>query len=65
MPDFYQQGEITTIHDFQTAKLERLEALLRDAAEQRPIGLVLPVTAGDMRAEPFDRIVKELESFII
>ena len=60
MPDFYQHDLITTIHDLQTGKLNRLEEMLRDATEQNPIGLVLPVTASDMRAEPFGRIVNEL-----
>lgn len=60
MPDFFQHGDITTIHDFQTAKLDRLEDMLRSATKRKRIGLVLPVTAGDMRAEPFDCIVKEL-----
>ena len=60
MPDFAQNGEITTIPDFQTASLEQLEVLLRSATRRKKIGLVLPVTASDMRAEPFDRIVREL-----
>ena len=60
MPDFYQHDLVTTIHDLRTGQLDRLEDMLRDAARQNSIGLVLPVTASDMRAEPFDRIVKEL-----
>jgi glucosyl-3-phosphoglycerate synthase len=34
--------------------------MLREATRQNPIGLILPVTASDMRAEPFGRIVREL-----
>ncbi|MDA9858396.1 glycosyl transferase [Rubripirellula sp.] len=60
MPDFYQHDLVTTIHDLQTGRLDRLEVMLRDASLQNRIGLVLPVTAADMRAEPFDRIVSEL-----
>jgi glucosyl-3-phosphoglycerate synthase len=60
MPDFYQHDLITTIHDLRTGQLDRLEAMLREATRQSKIGLVLPVTASDMRAEPFDRIVKHL-----
>jgi glucosyl-3-phosphoglycerate synthase len=60
MPDFYQHDLITTIHDLRTGQLDRLEAMLREATRQSKIGLVLPVTASDMRAEPFDRIVKQL-----
>ena len=60
MPDFYQHDLVTTIHDLHTGKLNRLEDMLRDATQQNPVGLVLPVTASDMRAEPFARIVDEL-----
>jgi glucosyl-3-phosphoglycerate synthase len=60
MPDFYQHGLITTIHDLHTARLDTLEERLRKDTRDSHIGLVLPVTAGDMRAAPFDRIVSEL-----
>ena len=60
MPDFYQHELITTIHDLRTGQIDRLEDMLRKATRQSKIGLVLPVTASDMRAEPFDRIVAEL-----
>jgi len=60
MPDFYQHDLVTTIHDLRTGQLDRLEEMLRDASHQNKIGLVLPVTASDMRAGPFDKIVAEL-----
>ncbi len=60
MSDFYQHGQITTLHDLGTANDERLDALLVEAAAERKIGLILPVTASDMRAAPFGRIVDAL-----
>ncbi|MEO1496024.1 MAG: glycosyl transferase [Planctomycetota bacterium] len=60
MPDFAQRGPITTLHDLGTVGSIRLEALLRESVEKSPIGLVLPVTAADMRAAPFERITNEL-----
>lgn len=60
MPDFYQHELITTIHDLRTGQIDRLEDMLRKSTQQSKIGLVLPVTASDMRAEPFERIVGEL-----
>lgn len=60
MPDFYQHDLVTAIHDLRTGQQSRLEDMVRDAAKENRIGLVLPVTASDMRAEPFDVIVKEL-----
>jgi len=60
MPDFYQHDLITTIHDLRTGQIERLESMLRESTRVSRIGLVLPVTASDMRAAPFDRIVEQL-----
>lgn len=60
MPDFSQRGPITTLHDLATTDSVRLEELLRESVEDYPIGLVLPITASDMRARPFGEIVKEL-----
>ena len=60
MPDFYQHDLVTAIHDLRTGQQSRLEEMVRDSAKENRVGLVLPVTASDMRAEPFDVIVKEL-----
>lgn len=60
MADFFQHGLVTTIHAFESATRQKHEDLLTEAAKQRPVGLLLPVTASDMRAEPFGRIVEEL-----
>jgi glucosyl-3-phosphoglycerate synthase len=60
MPDFYQHDLVTTIHDLRTGQVNRLEDMLREETQENRVGLVLPVTASDMRAEPFERIVNEL-----
>ena len=60
MPDFSQNGPITTIHDLGTIQPGDLEERLNQAAASYPIGLVLPITASDMRAAPFQQIVHEL-----
>jgi len=66
MPDFAQSGPITTLHDLGTMNPEQLERAMLDAARDYRIGLVLPITASDMRAEPFALVVKALSdvSFI-
>lgn len=61
MTDFIQQGPVTTIHDLGTVGRETLESMMNAAARYYRIGLVLPITASDMRAEPFARIVEELK----
>lgn len=60
MPDFAQRGPITTLHDLSIGHAPPLEDLLRESVKQYPIGLVLPITASDMRAAPFQQIVREL-----
>ena len=60
MPDFQQTGPITTLHAFGNYEPEPVEGLLREAVRRHPIGLVLPVTASDMRAPAFQQIVDEL-----
>jgi glucosyl-3-phosphoglycerate synthase len=61
MADFVQHGLITTLHDLGAIERERLEQLLRRATRDFPIGLILPVTAEDMRAKPFATIIDELK----
>ncbi len=61
MSDFYQHGQITTLHDLGTADLGELERVLDEASSEHPLGLILPVTASDMRAAPFSRIIAQLE----
>ncbi len=61
MPDFAQQGPITTIHSFGVGDPGQLESTLNHATQDYKIGLVLPVTADDMRAEPFGRIMEQLQ----
>ena len=60
MPDFSQYGPITTIHDLGTIQPGDLETRLNHAAKNYPIGLLLPITASDMRADAFQQIVNEL-----
>ena len=60
MPDFAQTGLVTTLHDLRTGDLESVETLLREITHDYKLGLVLPVTGADMRAEPFTKIVEEL-----
>ncbi len=61
MSDFYQHGQITTLHDLGTANLEELERVLEASSAEHPLGLILPVTASDMRAAPFEKIIGQLE----
>ena len=61
MSDFSQGGLITTLHDLRSADPAALERLLIQSAQHFRLGLILPVTAADMRAAPFARIVEQLQ----
>ena len=61
MSDFVQHGLITTVHDLATVDREQLETVLDQATLHYKIRLVLPITAADMRAEPFARIIGQLQ----
>lgn len=61
MPDFHQNGIVTAMHDLGTTDREGLEKLLVDVTRSYKIGLVLPVTASDMRAAPFGGIIHQLQ----
>ena len=58
MADFFQNGLITTLHDLRATDTAYLEPVLMDATRHFRLGLILPVTASDMRAEPFSQIIR-------
>jgi glucosyl-3-phosphoglycerate synthase len=60
MPDFIQSGPITTLHDLNAVAIEEIEQILENDTQTHHVGLVLPVTAADMRATPFAGIVEQL-----
>lgn len=62
MADFAQYGPITTIHEFGTVQPEQLHKKLSRAVADARIGLVLPITASDMRAAPFAEIIEKLQA---
>src|SRR3569623_949602 len=61
MADFFQNGIITTLHDLRAADPKALEKTLEHATRHFRMGLILPVTAADMRAAPFGRFMDELQ----
>jgi len=58
--DFFQNGIITTLHNFNTENLEQMEARLNDPRKRREIALILPIIPRDLRSESFKDIVQEL-----
>lgn len=60
MGDFFQNGIITTLHDFDTTDFARMEARLSDILKRRDIALILPVIPRDLMSPAFNSIVAEL-----
>ena len=60
MSDFFQNGVITTLHDFGTDNLQRMESRLSDILKRRDIALILPIIPRDLMSPAFNDIVMEL-----
>ncbi len=60
MADFFQNGTITTLHDFHTDDIDKMESRLSDPQKRRQIALILPIIPRDLMSESFNDIVQEL-----
>ncbi|MCF7957812.1 MAG: glycosyl transferase [Phycisphaerae bacterium] len=60
MGDFFQNGIITTLHDFGTENLESMENRLADILKRRDIALILPIIPRDLMSPAFNGIVAEI-----
>jgi glucosyl-3-phosphoglycerate synthase len=58
--DFYQTGNITTLHQLSRDGLDRLESELGRYSRERPIGLVLPALYSEFERPAMAAIVDEL-----
>ena len=62
MSDFFQNGDINTLHRLGNPDLEALEQKISRLVKQRPIALVLPALYSELKGEALPGIVKELSS---
>jgi len=62
MADFFQHGEITTLHRLGKVNLEKLEHELTEYAPKRPIAAVFPCLYSDLKSEALNLIVEELKN---
>ena len=60
MGDFFQNGTITTLHDFGTTDSEQMELRLANILKRRDIALVLPVIPRDLMSSAFSEIIAEV-----
>jgi len=60
MGDFYQNGRVTTLHNFRTRSLEDLEASLLKFSKKRPMALILPCLFTELQGPALPGILDEI-----
>jgi len=60
MGDFYQNGNVTTLHNFRTRTLEDLESSLEKFSQKCPMTLILPSLFSELRGPALGNIIDEL-----
>ena len=60
MTDFFQNGDITTLHNLSNRSLEDMEADLMRFSRHRPMSLLLPSLYSELEGEALPRILKIL-----
>lgn len=61
MGDFYQNGQVTTLHNFHNITVDELENRLRKFSKTRPMGLIIPSLASEMETPALKNIVQQLK----
>lgn len=60
MGDFYQNGNITTLHNFRTRSLADLEDSLLQFSDRRPMALILPSLFSELQRPALSNILDEI-----
>ena len=60
MSDFFQNGNVSTLHNLTRRSVEDMEAELTSFGQRRPIGLVLPSLYSELNGPALENIVSEL-----
>lgn len=61
MGDFYQDGLVTTLHNFRNTPVEELEKRLKKFARKRPMGLIIPALYSELEKPALATIVNTLK----
>src|SRR3989304_4820092 len=61
MNDFFQSGDITTLHRLGSLDLEKLEAELCVFGQENPIALVLPCLYSELEGDALPRILNVIK----
>lgn len=60
MGDFYQNGRVTTLHNFRTRSLEDIESDLLRFSQNRPMALILPSLFSELQGPALANILDEI-----
>ena len=60
MSDFYQDGTISTLHDFGTKSTKDLENDLLNFSKERKMELILPCLYSELKGDALPKIVSEI-----
>lgn len=60
MGDFYQNGSVTTLHNFRTRTLEDIDGSLKKFSEKCPMTLILPSLFSELKGPALGNILDEL-----
>lgn len=60
MGDFYQNGRVTTLHNFRTRTIEDIEESLATFSKQCPMTLILPALYSELQGKALAEIVDQL-----
>jgi len=60
MGDFYQNGLVTTLHNFRERPYEELEKKLISFSKKRPMSLILPCLYSELSGPALAPIVDEI-----
>ncbi|MBV2121443.1 MAG: glycosyl transferase [Candidatus Thiodiazotropha sp. (ex Ctena orbiculata)] len=61
MADFFQHGDITTLHKLTERPLDEMEQELSSFASKKPIGLILPSLYSELTGPALSHIINELQ----
>ena len=60
MSDFFQNGIITTLHDFETKPTKLIEEELLNFSKERKMELILPCLFSELKGDALPKIVSEI-----
>ena len=61
MADFFQNGNITTLHNLRHRSIEEIEAELQNFSHSNPMALILPSLYSELEGPALPHIIENLK----